>query len=166
VNGPVLFVCTGNTCRSPLAAALWRRAARARGLDVDAVSAGVSAREDVPASPEAVAVAREAGLDLSAHRARLLTRPDLLAACLVLTMGTRQRDFVGVLAPEAMAYTWVLREYAGGRPVEVSDPYGGDRVVYRRTMRELTDLVDRSLQRFTEDRRENDPASGESRRLE
>jgi len=168
VSDRVLFVCTGNTCRSPLAAALWSARAAALGIEAVAVSAGVSAREDEPASAGAIAVGREAGLDLGSHRARLLTRPRVLSARLVLTMGRRQRDFIAVLAPEAIATTWVLREYAAGEPGDVSDPYGGDLVVYRRTLRELADLVDRSLQRFAEEhrRRGNDPASGQSWRPE
>jgi protein-tyrosine-phosphatase len=146
----ILFVCTGNTCRSPLAAALAARWAVEHGLDLVAESAGVQAADDAPASAGALAVAREAGLDLSQHHARLLTRPLVLSARLVLTMGARQRDFIAVLAPEAMDRTHRLRDYAGAAPGDVSDPYGRDVVVYRRTLRELEDLVHRSLQRWSD----------------
>jgi protein-tyrosine-phosphatase len=69
----VLFVCIGNTCRSPFAAGLARRLASERGLDVEFESAGEDAWEGAESPPEAVAEARKYGVDLSAHRARRLT---------------------------------------------------------------------------------------------
>jgi protein-tyrosine-phosphatase len=148
--GTILFVCTGNTCRSPLAEVLARQALHARGAHAVAASAGVAAVDDAPASPEAREVAREIGLDLDAHRARLLTRPMVLEAALVLVMGERQREFIRVLAPEAMDRVHTLVEYASGGDTtgDVSDPWGGDRSRYRRTRDELKDLVERSLQRW------------------
>src|ERR687883_1473661 len=71
----MLFVCTGNTCRSPLAEAIARRIAIERGLvEVEVASAGTSAWEGAPASDGALLVGIERGLDLSNHRARQLTR--------------------------------------------------------------------------------------------
>src|SRR5207249_11290602 len=70
----VLFVCTGNICRSPLAAALLERALKEHGLDVNVTSAGTGAWDGAPASEGAYLVGLERGLDLSGHRARLLTR--------------------------------------------------------------------------------------------
>ena len=70
----VVLVCTGNTCRSPLAEALLRQALAARGVTgVEVSSAGTGAWEGAPASEGAYLVALEHGLDLSGHRARLLT---------------------------------------------------------------------------------------------
>jgi protein-tyrosine-phosphatase len=68
----ILFVCRGNTCRSPFAEGLARRLAAERGLDVEFASAGEKARDGDPCPPDAVAVAAEYGVDLSAHRARRL----------------------------------------------------------------------------------------------
>lgn len=149
----VLFVCTGNTCRSPLAAAVAQAWLDRQGIAAVAVSAGIGAEDDAPASAGAREVAREAGLDLETHRAQLLTRPQVLAADLVLTMGSRHRDFIGVLAPEAGSRVHPLRDYAsgGGDTRDIEDPFGGGRTVYRQTLRELQPLVERALQRWTEE---------------
>jgi protein-tyrosine-phosphatase len=69
----VLFVCAGNICRSPFAEALARRLAAERGLDVEFASAGEIALDGDRCPPDAVAVAKEYGVDLSSHRARRLT---------------------------------------------------------------------------------------------
>ena len=75
----LLFVCTGNTCRSPMAEAIARREAIARGLgDVEVASGGTSAWDGAPASDGALLVAMERGLDLSTHRSQQVTR-DLVA---------------------------------------------------------------------------------------
>ena len=149
----ILFVCAGNTCRSPLAAALARRAIGELGLPHAVLSAGVAAQDDAPATPLAIAAGREAGLDLGAHRAQLLTRPLVQAADLVLTMEEAQRSFIRVLAPEALERVHVLRGYAtrGADARLVRDPIGGDLEQYRRTLAELRLLVEQSLHRLVED---------------
>jgi protein-tyrosine-phosphatase len=152
-RGPILFVCTGNTCRSPLAERLAVATLAAQGIDLPVASAGISASDDEMASAAAQVVAGEGGLDLRRHRARFLTRPMVLEARLVLTMSERQREFIRVLAPEAMERVHTLRGYAtrGESNADVSDPYGGDLHAYRRTRDELRELVERSLLRWVEE---------------
>src|SRR5213592_3134501 len=144
----VLFVCTGNICRSPLAAALLERALKERGLEVAVTSAGTGAWDGAPASEGAYLVGLERGLDLSGHRARLLTRELVDGADLILTMARHHRARVDELGGEGRVF--VLGEYAGreGNEAEVSDPFGGDLDVYRDTCAELEALVAAVVERL------------------
>jgi protein-tyrosine-phosphatase len=138
----VLIVCTGNTCRSPMAAALLDRALTTLGGGPVVVeSAGTGAWEGAPASEGSYLITLEHGLDLSAHRARLLTRTAVEEADLVLTMSRTHLARVRELGGGARAH--LLGEFAGrvGREAEVGDPFGGDLEDYRATYRELAGMM-------------------------
>src|SRR5512145_1857297 len=145
--GRILFVCTGNTCRSPLAAAVAR--ARLAGQPFEAHSAGTSAVDGESASALAARVAADAGLDLGDHRARAVTREMVDDAVLVLAMTRAHAEALRRLAPEAGARVHELCDYAGSSMAGgVTDPAGGDLATYRRCLEQIRVLVDRSLERF------------------
>lgn len=123
-----------------MAEALLRAAVAERGLDLRVSSAGTGAWDGAPASEGAYLVGLENDLDLSAHRARSLTRDLVDEADLILTMSEQHRARVAELGGKDKAH--VLGEFAGRpeRP-EVSDPFGGDLSGYRATFAELQDLV-------------------------
>ncbi|MBS3887023.1 MAG: low molecular weight protein arginine phosphatase [Dethiobacter sp.] len=137
----LLFVCTGNTCRSPLAKVLTEAALRASGVDGwEVASAGLAAHPGMAASAEAGAVAREAGLDLALHRAKplsaeLLARAELV---LVMTAGHKTALLAGAAGYADKIYT--VKEYLSFAG-DVADPFGGGLASYRQTAQELHSLV-------------------------
>lgn len=115
----ILFVCTGNTCRSSMAEGLMKKIAAEVGLsDVEISSAGTAALAGDAASREAIAVMQEEGIDISSHSARELTRSMIADADFIFTMTRRHRDAVLHMAPEAAHKVFVLKEFAAGIPAD------------------------------------------------
>ena len=120
-----LFVCTGNTCRSPMAAALFCKLAAERGLPVVAASAGLAAADGSPASANAIEALAEEGIDLRSHRAQTVTKALCDEAQMIAVMSETHRLtlIANGIDPHKI---FVL---GGGVP----DPYGGGLSVYRDT---------------------------------
>jgi len=145
----LLFVCTGNTCRSPIAEGLTKRllAERlgcevrqlpARGVEV--VSAGAFGLSGANATPEAVRAAGELGADLSKHRSRILTRELIREADVVFCMTDSHIAEVVRLVPDAAEKARKLDPRG-----DVADPIGGGPAVYRRTAKRIERAVRTAL---------------------
>lgn len=139
----VVFVCTGNTCRSPLAAALLR----AKEPRLEVLSAGLAVAEGSAAAREAQEIARERGLDLATHRAQRLA-PELVREGVVLALTRAQRDRVRRDFPEAADRVFALGEYAGEPEHDVADPIGLGAAAYRDAAEEIEALLVRARQRL------------------
>lgn len=118
----------------------------AAGIEVS--SAGTLGIEGAPATREAVAVAAEAGVDISGHRSSALTVPRVDRADLILAMARHHVDEIVALVPDAEPRTHLLAEYAGRGDLDVPDPIGGDLDEYRRAYRLIRELLSAAVPRI------------------
>ena len=143
----VVLVCTGNTCRSPMAEVLFRnRLAKKLKLPADqledrgivVMSAGLSATPGGRAADEAVSVMRKRGLDLSAHESQPLSDRIVRYADLIITMTRSHRDAILTHWPEAEPRTHILSRGHG----DVADPIGGPLDLYERCAEQINELLE------------------------
>lgn len=130
----ILFVCVGNVCRSPTAAALLRQ--RLGRDDPDIGSAGLHALVGQPIDPTAHAVLRAHRLDADAHRARQLDRALLAAPDLILVMERGHAERIVRTYPEVSGRTFLLGKWR--RDLEIPDPYRQQRPAFEH----VYDLID------------------------
>ncbi len=145
----VLMVCTGNMCRSPLAAAILKAELTDRGAEgFEVSSAGTGAWEGRPASDSALLVGMEHGLDISAHRSRHLSRQMVKDADIIFTMSRPHSERVKKLGGDGRVF--LLGEYAGKKraKAEVADPYGEPLDVYRETFEQLSAFCRKAAERL------------------
>lgn len=124
----VLFVCAGNSCRSPMAAGMAQALGAELGRPIAAASVGVACRDPgAPADPRAVAAARKRGVDLSAHRRRQASSADFAAADLIVAMDQSTCARMRQLAPAgAEVRVERLRTYASSPgDGDIPDPWHG-----------------------------------------
>ena len=128
----ILFLCTGNVCRSPMAEGLFRHAVKGRG-DFRVLSAGIGAMDGQPPTHHSVAAMRELGLDISRQRSRALTAEMVRSADYIFGMTHSHVDTVALLYPQMAEKTFLLREFDETlEPYEkdISDPIGSAYEIY------------------------------------
>jgi glycine hydroxymethyltransferase len=128
----ILFICTGNVCRSPMAEALFRQAVRGRG-EFRVVSAGIGAMDGQPPTSHSTRAMRELGVDISTQRSRMLTAELVRSADFIFGMTHGHVDTVALMYPKMAEKTFLLREFDETlEPYEkdISDPIGSAYDVY------------------------------------
>jgi protein-tyrosine phosphatase len=149
--GRVLFVCTANVCRSPMAVAIFDALAAERGLPFRAESAGTRALVGDPITGKASGALEAVGVEAGDHRARQVTAEMAREADLVLAMSPSHVEYLSGLGEFRNVYT--LREWAEGRPDTegIADPHGHTMLAHHATVRQLFGYVKRVLERLERD---------------
>jgi RpiB/LacA/LacB family sugar-phosphate isomerase len=147
----ILFVCTGNVCRSPMAEGIFRRAVVGRG-EFRVLSAGLGAVEGQPPSAHAIQAVKELGIDITQLRSHMLTPEMVQQADYILGMTHSHVDTVTLLYPQAAEKIFLLREFdetLDAFEKDISDPIGGSYEVYLNCRDQIEQGI-ASLLRFIE----------------
>jgi len=141
----ILFVCTGNICRSPMAEALFRHRI-GNETQWKACSAGTYAGAGLPASDHAIEAMRELGIDLEGHRSQPLTAELVQQTDLIVTMTAGHRFEILQGFPEVGNRVFLIKSFGTSKvPADIPDPFGGSLNIYKKTRDEidqaLSDLI-------------------------
>ncbi|MGE7914270.1 low molecular weight protein arginine phosphatase [Lysinibacillus xylanilyticus] len=143
----ILFVCTGNTCRSPMAEVILKHKKIGH---IEVRSAGIYAMPNAKMSAHAQQVLNEANMTHQ-HLATQLSITEMEWADLILTMTTAHKDTIIANYPRAEQKVFTLKEYTSeGSIGNVVDPYGGSKEIYEITFAELKELVERLVKKLEE----------------
>lgn len=145
----VLFVCTANQCRSPIAQVLFQDRLQQMGMEIEwtAASAGTSAFGGSPPTHFARQAMKERGLDLSEHRSRPVSADMIKDSDLVLVMEDRHRAFLQSRFPFGAEKVFLITEMVGEKH-DIDDPVLGDLDRYNETAREMDRILEQGFQRI------------------
>jgi protein-tyrosine-phosphatase len=146
VKKNILFVCTGNSCRSVMAEGIFKQAVSDRADEFIVGSAGVRAMDGFPASAETIRVMKEHGIDVSHHKSRRLTPAMVRAADKILVMEVLHKLEILQSWPEAGEKVHLLTDYAGnaksrGLEIEIPDPIQMSESFYKNVFQEIRECV-------------------------
>lgn len=142
----ILLVCSGNTCRSPMAQAMLQQMLRnTHNKEITVKSAGLYTSDGLPASEAARLVMEEMGLDLSGHTSQKVNEALMAETELVLTMTEEQRQNLAAAFPQKRQQIFTLGEFSGQPGGDIDDPYGMDLEKYRKVSQELEEILIRVL---------------------
>lgn len=136
----ILFVCTGNTCRSPMAQGICQKIAKARNININVKSAGISTISGLPVAENAISVCKEIGVDIKDFRTTFIGDINLYDFDHIFVMANSHKIQMLSLGIDKEKVS-VLAEDRGG----ISDPYGGDLTTYRKCRDEIYSEIENSI---------------------
>ncbi len=171
----ILFVCTGNTCRSVMAAAIFKQRVKEHNINVTVDSAGLVVTSAVPATKHAQDVMEKYGIDVSSHRSKQLDISNFADYDLILTMTGYHKKQILEFQPDLSDRVFIFKEFVcrirqetgnqkenwnnickmiDGQDMtaefDITDPYGQSLAVYQKTAEELTEIIDAIIAQWDE----------------
>lgn len=136
----IFFVCTGNTCRSPMAEVLAK--SMCKNEDIFIASRGILGNGS-PASQDALEAVLRFNLDLSNHKSKTISKDELETATIILTMTNEHKDLIVYSFPEYSEKIFTLYEYVLKEQKDIQDPFGCDFATYMNCAKEIKALIEK-----------------------
>ena len=147
----IMFICTGNICRSAMAEGMMKKIAKDRGKDIDVCSAGIYAETGDYATYNAIEAARDYDVNIALHRATNVRDSDIKEMDLILCATKSHKQTILYLYPELQGKVYTIKEYARidreGINTDISDPWGYNLDVYNRCASEIYECLEKICDR-------------------
>lgn len=137
----ILIVCTGNTCRSPMAEGIFNSLAKEKGLDIIVKSAGIAVFHGDPANINAIKAMENINIDISTHRASQLDKNSVEESDLILTMSNSHKQTILLNFPGFKDKVFTLLEHAHQLDKDIEDPFGKNLRIYENTRDEIYEAI-------------------------
>ncbi len=145
----IVFVCTGNTCRSPMAEGIAKKLAQQKELALNFSSRGTSVYMEEKANPLAKNAAKAYSSDLEEHFSKAFSEKDAEKSEIVLTMTLRHKEYLKEKYPKYKDKIFTIKEYVGEKG-DIADPFGKNKEAYEACAKELYDLINKILTNIQE----------------
>lgn len=146
----IMFVCTGNICRSAMAEKLLNKRAKEEKLNIEAYSSGTFAENGDYPTIEAIETMQEYNIDMKSHRATNIKKSNIEEMDLVLCATTNHKNMVLQLYPELEGKVYTMKEYVEDTEngLDISDPWGYDLVIYRKCAAEINKIIQKIIDKM------------------